>query len=58
MPHYDYDGDGMVAGRDLAIVLSQWGACEQAASCWADFNFDEVVDAADLALLLLHWGEA
>lgn len=58
VPHYDYDGDGMVSGRDLAIVLSQWGACEQAASCWADFNFDEVVDAADLALLLLHWGEA
>ena len=57
VPHFDHDGDGFVSGRDLAVVLAQWGACSEQASCWADFNLDDVVDAADLALLLENWGE-
>ena len=57
VPHFDHDGDGFVSGRDLAVVLSQWGSCSETTSCWADFNFDGVVDVLDLALLLENWGE-
>jgi hypothetical protein len=57
VPHFDHDGDGFVSGRDLAVVLSQWGSCSETISCWADFNFDGVVDVLDLALLLENWGE-
>ena len=49
----DLDGDGIVGGSDLAVVLGAWGKC---ADCPADLNDDGFVDGADLATLLGAWG--
>jgi formylglycine-generating enzyme required for sulfatase activity len=48
----DLDGDGIVNGADLALVLSQWGPC---AGCAADSNSDTQVDGIDLAAVLARW---
>lgn len=48
----DLNGDWLVTGEDLAILLGAWGAC---LSCAADFNHDGVVDGTDLAVLLGAW---
>ena len=53
-PTPDLNGDGVVDGADLGLLLGAWGAC--AASCEADLNGDGVVDGADLGLLLGAWG--
>ena len=47
----DLNGDGMVGGEDLSILLSQWGSAGT-----ADFDGDGVVGGADLAYLLSLWG--
>lgn len=49
----DLNGDGVVNGADLGLLLAQWGPC--AASCGADFNGDGIVDGADLGALLGAW---
>lgn len=49
----DLDGDGVVDGDDLAVLLGSWGAC---AACPADLNGDGVVDGEDLAVLIGAWG--
>jgi formylglycine-generating enzyme required for sulfatase activity len=49
----DLDGDGIVAGADLAIVLGNWGPCK---SCDGDVNGDHAVDGIDLAFVLTRWG--
>jgi hypothetical protein len=46
----DFDGDGVVAGADLAVLLAGWGAPGV-----ADLNGDGTTDAEDLALLLAEW---
>jgi hypothetical protein len=64
----DLDGNGLVDGADLGILLLAWGTCApplppgegrgeggSGRSCPADFNDDGVVDGADLGMLLLHW---
>jgi len=48
----DLDGDGLVDGTDLSILLGSWGPCDQ---CAADINDDGVVDGDDLAALLGAW---
>jgi hypothetical protein len=48
----DVDGNGVVDGGDLGILLSAWGAC---GVCGADLNGDGVVDGADLGLMLTAW---
>ena len=48
----DIDGNGLVNGADLAIVLGSWGTC---AGCAADINGDGVADGADLAIVLGNW---
>lgn len=48
----DLNGDGVVDGNDLAILLGSWGPCP---GCPADFNHDGVVDGSDLAVLLGSW---
>lgn len=48
----DLDGDGAVAGDDLAILLGSWGAGAGAAG---ELDGDGSVGAGDLALLLLAW---
>ena len=51
----DLSGDGTVNGVDLAIVLSNWGACP-ATSCAADIDRDGLVNGVDLAIVLGNWG--
>ena len=47
----DINGDGMVDGSDLTILLGNWG--EPGAG---DFDGDGVTDGADLTVLLGCWG--
>ena len=51
----DLNGDGIVAGADLALVLGSWGPCK---TCDGDVNGDHVVDGVDLAFVLTRWGGA
>ncbi|MFN9906837.1 MAG: dockerin type I domain-containing protein [bacterium] len=54
----DLDGDGAVAGSDLALLLAAWAQSSAAAGhLAADLSGDGVVDAADLAMLLASWGQ-
>lgn len=48
----DLNGDGIVNGGDLGILLGGWGP----GSSVADLNFDGVVNGSDLGLLLGSWG--
>jgi len=48
----DLNGDGVVNGADLAILLTQWGTNGP-----ADINNDGVVNGADLAILLTNWSQ-
>ena len=48
----DFDGDGVVNGLDLAVVLAAWGSSDPV----ADFNGDGQVDGQDLAVILAAWG--
>jgi len=48
----DLDGDGVVNGTDLGVLLSAWGAC---AGCVADLNDDGIVDGQDLGIVLSAW---
>ncbi|MCX5640583.1 MAG: S8 family serine peptidase [Planctomycetota bacterium] len=50
----DLDGDGMVGGSDVAVLLGAWGACDF--DCRADLDDDGAVGGGDLALLLSTWG--
>jgi hypothetical protein len=52
----DLNGDGVVDGADLLILLSAWGTCADPDDCPADLNDDGVVDGADLLILLSIWG--
>ncbi len=47
----DINGDGVVDGADLGILLNNWGGDGA-----ADLNGDGIVDGADLGLLLNNWG--
>lgn len=50
----DLNGDGVVNGADLGVMLAAWGVCP--APCASDLNHDGVVDGADLGVLLAAWG--
>lgn len=49
----DLNGNGVVDGADLAIILGAWGSCPR---CPVDLTGDDFVDPADIALLLRAWG--
>jgi hypothetical protein len=51
----DLNGDGVVDGADLGIMLGAWGPCA-GSPCAADQNSDGTVDGADLGILLGAWG--
>ena len=51
-PVGDLNGDGIVNGADLALILASWGACPD---CPADLNGDGMVDGGDLAFILANW---
>lgn len=50
----DIDGDGVVNGLDLAILLGNWGDGKESGGA-SDLNDDGVTDAADLTILLSNW---
>jgi len=52
----DLNGDSVVDGGDLLILLANWGKCDDCDNCAADLNDTCVVDGADLLILLTHWG--
>jgi len=47
----DLNGDGVVDGADLGLLLSLWGTSDSL----ADLNGDGTIDGADLGLLLANW---
>ena len=47
----DLNGDGIVDGADLGIMLGNWGT-----SGAGDFDGNGTVDGADLGVLLAAWG--
>ena len=47
----DINGDGVVNGNDLAILLSNWGG-----SGAGDIDGSGTVNGSDLAILLSSWG--
>ncbi len=49
----DLNGDGMVNGADLGILLSAWGTNDAA----ADLNGDGAVNGGDLGVLLSAWSQ-
>jgi len=49
----DLNGDLVVNGADIAVVLGFWGL---GINYIADLNCDGTVDGADIAILLGHWG--
>lgn len=51
----DINRDGTVGPKDIAAMLSAWGASQPVAGD-ADTNQDGVVDALDIAALLSNWG--
>jgi len=54
-PTGDLNGDGIVDGADLGILLAAWGACPMRGACIADLYGDGAVDGADLGILLANW---
>jgi chitinase len=50
-PNPDLNGDDMVDGADLAILLGDWGSAGQ-----GDLDGDGVITGADLTILLGAWG--
>jgi len=48
----DLDGDGIVGGSDLTILLAAWGS----AGGPADLDEDGSVGGSDLTILLANWG--
>lgn len=49
----DLDGNCLIDGADLSIVLGEWGTSDSA----ADFDDSGIVDGADLTYLLGAWGD-
>ncbi len=47
----DLDGNGVVDGADLGMLLTAWGT----SSCVHDLNGDGTVNAVDLGVMLLAW---
>ncbi len=52
----DIDGNGVVDGADLGLLLFNWGALTEIGGT-GDLNCNGIVDGGDLGLLLTAWGE-
>ena len=50
-PAGDLDGDGLVNGSDLGILLAAWDTDSEI----ADLDGDGIVDGRDLGLMLVDW---
>ncbi len=53
---WDLNGDGVVDGADLIVLLGAWGPCDDCNDCLPDFDGDCTVGTADLLILLGNWG--
>lgn len=51
----DLDGDGMIGGGDLLILLANWGPCSAGTQCAGDIDGNTLVDGNDLLMLLSEW---
>ena len=51
----DINGDGLVDGADLSVLLANWGSCATL-ECPGDFDESGIIDGADLSALLGAWG--
>ncbi len=51
----DLNGDGIVGGADLGILLGKFGSFFGGPE---DLNYDDRIDGADLGILLGAWGTA
>ena len=51
-PAADFNGDGLVNGADVGLLLAAWGPCD---GCPEDLDDNGVVNGADLGLLLAEW---
>lgn len=55
----DFNGDGIVNGVDLGVLLGAWGVCPSpvgSSPCSGDLDGDGVIDGTDLGTLLNAWG--
>ena len=53
----DLNGDYLVNGADIGILLNSWGQCTDGNyGCLGDLNRDGTVNGADLGLLVGAWG--
>ena len=53
----DLNGDCLVDGADLGLLISAWGSCgKKGPGCLGDLNDDGLVDGADLGLMVSDWG--
>jgi len=50
----DLNGDGLVDGADLGLLLAAWGSLNDD----VDLDGDGAIDGADLGILLANWSEA
>ena len=48
----DLDGDGIIGGSDLSVLLGAWGTAEPL----ADLDGNGIVSGSDLSVLLGNWG--
>ena len=51
----DLNGDCLVSGADLGLLLSSWGTCTSF-PCLGDINGDGEINGADLGQMLGAWG--
>lgn len=51
----DLNGDGLIDGGDLGVMLGAWGHCDDEVGCAADLDQDGDVGGADLGILLGMW---
>ncbi|MGH7290128.1 MAG: hypothetical protein ACREJT_02880 [Myxococcota bacterium] len=49
------NGDDVVNGFDLALLLGAWGICPKTGDCPADLDGNGIVNGFDLAILLAAW---
>ena len=49
----DFDGDGLIDGGDLGLLIAAFGLCED---CLEDLDGDGSVGGEDLGILLSNWG--
>jgi hypothetical protein len=54
-PDADLNGDGVIDGGDLGLLLANWGTNKLSAA--EDLNNDGDVNGADLSILLAAWSE-